>query len=241
MADLLEQYFKEDLNEEELNQIQARIDESSADAGKFLGLAMEECRTMGLKDPGSIQLNIPVRAMLAIAAILILCTTVLFAVLGESPKGNPESEADAYVEDSLDAVGSYKVKKVKKKKVWQGTRASRLKKALKRKQMAEDEPQITELRNVARGPVALSQRAVSVTSIRVDQLSLGPVIVWVEDSRGIKIQELYKGNLRSGSWSFEWDGRDARGLPAESGTYKIAMKKNGDTAYKDITLKTIRK
>lgn len=80
-------------------------------------------------------------------------------------------------------------------------------------------------------------RTFSSLSLRINQAELGYVTVQVLDMRGIVISTLYQGNLASGSWLFEWDGKLRNGQKASRGFYQIEVRSGSYSHRRNIEIR----
>jgi hypothetical protein len=64
----------------------------------------------------------------------------------------------------------------------------------------------------------------------------GFVSVAVFDITGSLVKKLYEGDLDSGSYSLEWDGKDSRNSEVSSGIYYYSVKNGSDIRVNKMTL-----
>lgn len=56
------------------------------------------------------------------------------------------------------------------------------------------------------------------------------------DARGLLVRRLWKGGVAPGHLQLEWDARDDRGLPVQSGVYFLRLQSDGRTLARKVVL-----
>ncbi|MBZ0268362.1 T9SS type A sorting domain-containing protein, partial [bacterium] len=64
----------------------------------------------------------------------------------------------------------------------------------------------------------------------------GAVSLTVHDIAGRLVRTLVRGERAAGTYSAEWEGSDARGLPAAAGTYFLRLRSAGGAAARRVVL-----
>lgn len=85
-------------------------------------------------------------------------------------------------------------------------------------------------------PAAAASAKKPKLGIVVKQTTVGAVSVRVLDMDGKLVQILYEGDLASGPWEFEWDGKDSQGQDVAAGEYRVQVSSAGVTREEKLKL-----
>jgi len=194
MTDLIEQFFKRDLTEAEENTLAESLRSDDGSAEKF-GKSLDEAYTRtGLPDPGG---SGP-----------------------EGPAGNPTGVGPWILGGVgiaiLACMGWVAFQMVHRCPVpvaqVEPVGAPE----------AVEAPKPAYHPKTAQAPEPVKQ-AFKLVKVVVNQASEGPVSVIVVGPQGQLVQNLYQGDLKSGKWSFGWDGRRLDGSAVSAGTYSVEI------------------
>jgi flagellar hook assembly protein FlgD len=54
---------------------------------------------------------------------------------------------------------------------------------------------------------------------------------------GTEVRRLFDGNMKSGSWSVDWDGHLVDGKSAQPGLYRIEVNTNGAVKSREVRIR----
>ena len=201
MTDLIEQFFKRDLTEAEENALAESLRSDDGSAGKF-GRSLDEAyaRT-GLPDPGGSGPEGPAEPSNPTGAGPWILGGVGIAILA--------------------CMGWVAFQMVHTCPVPAAQVAPMTAPAPVEVESAEPKVRPGRPKGVERAMPA--NQAFKLVKVVVNQASEGPVSVIVVGPKGNLVQNLYQGDLKSGKWSFGWDGRRLDGSAVSAGTYTVEI------------------
>jgi flagellar hook assembly protein FlgD len=80
-------------------------------------------------------------------------------------------------------------------------------------------------------------RTFSDIAVKVNQAEPGKVVVRVLDMSDLEVVPLYSGDLASGQWVFEWDGKLPDGRKASPGIYQVEVRSGAYMNRKNIRVR----
>jgi hypothetical protein len=229
MTDLIEKYFREDLTEGEEKKLSEELLHSEDSASRFGALAEQKYVSYGLPEPvlngpdatGGGFLRTWGRCLLLVLAGLSIFGAagwVILCAVRQQATGDVQSVSAP----TLGAIAPIEKPLVSKHEVPVG-----VKKIVQQIVEAPPTPVMTD-REPARG---------KGLQIVFHMITEGRAAVRVLSPSGIEVRKLLDGNMKTGSWTVDWDGRLPDGRPAQPGLYRIEVQTNGTVKSRDVRIR----
>lgn len=229
MTDLIEKYFREDLTEGEEKTLSDQLLHSEDSASRFGALAEQKYVSYGLPEP---VLNGPdatgggflrtwgrcLLLMLAGLSIFGAAGWVILCAMRQQATGDvPNISAP-----TLGAIAPIEKPLVSKHEVPVG-----VKKIVQQIVEAPPTPVMTD-REPAKG---------KSLQIVFRMLAEGRAAIRVLSPSGTEVRRLFDGDMKTGSWSVDWDGRLSDGRPAQPGLYRVEVETNGVVKSREVRIR----
>jgi flagellar hook assembly protein FlgD len=65
----------------------------------------------------------------------------------------------------------------------------------------------------------------------------GRAAIRVISPSGVEVRRLFDENMKTGSWSVDWDGRLNDGRPAQPGLYRVEVQTNGTVKNREVRIR----
>ena len=252
MSDLIQEYFKRDLNETERTRLGELLEGDPANAERFAQLAEQVYQSTGLPVPvqgnwlsglaKSVPLLKTAAAVLCIAAGAAMAwqftgTTVSqdnpdavkkenteLKVVNESDSGFEVSHNTDFINEGASTTLPPLYSRGSRRKSSANSSAEQ---KFPTRAIVKD---VIELTN-ADPRMDNNSFAYNGLSLHVAQRTQSWVTVRVLDTSNKVLRTLYDNNLNKGDWMFTWDGMSEKGIACKSGTYYIEVQ-SGDKSYR---------
>jgi hypothetical protein len=229
MTNMIDKYFREDLTEAEEKILGEELLRSEESANRFAALAEQKYHSYGLPEPvwqGGGQAGGSFLRTWGKLILLLLGGLAVFGVTGWAMLRCVRQQASAEV-PTVTAPLMETNAPIEKPRVSKPAASIAAQKI------------VAQVVGAPPTPVVADSSPTQGKGLQIvfHMITEGRAAIRVLNPTGVEVRRLFDGNMKTGSWSVDWDGRLTDGRPATPGLYHVEVMTNGITKVREVRIR----